>query len=152
MPQVEYSREQIFHRLPEALCQLLYDAGDIARAPGGTAIVHEGDRLDRLFILLSGAIEVFLPKNERRVAEVKLTRLQPGDCFGEYAFVDRQPASASIRTLDDSEVYSIPHDKLREFLDTHHSVASVIYQNLLRILVGRLRASNAELDLFTISF
>jgi hypothetical protein len=31
-------------------------------------------------------------------------------------------------------------------------VASIIYQNLLRILVGRLRASNAELDLFTISF
>jgi CRP-like cAMP-binding protein len=134
MPQVDYSRDQIFFRLPEALCQLLYDAGEIARVPSGTVIVNEGE------------------KHDRRVSDVRLTHLHPGDCFGEYAFVDRQPASASIRAVEDSEVYSIRHTTLREFLDTHHSVASIIYQNLLRILVGRLRASNAELDLFTISF
>lgn len=152
MPQVDYSRDQIFFRLPEALCQLLYDAGEIARVPSGTVIVNEGEKLDRLSILLFGETEVFLPRDDRRVSDVRLTHLHPGDCFGEYAFVDRQPASASIRAVEDSEVYSIRHTTLREFLDTHHSVASIIYQNLLRILVGRLRASNAELDLFTMSF
>jgi CRP-like cAMP-binding protein len=151
MPDVEYSRDQIFYRLPDSLCQLLYEAGDVATVPRGTVIVNEGDRLHQLFILLSGRIEVFLPRGERRVSEVKLTELGPGDCFGEYAFVDRQPASATIRANEDCEVYSIAHDTLKEFLDTHHSVASVIYRNLLRILVGRLRASNAELDLFTLS-
>lgn len=152
MPHVDYSRDQIFFRLPEALCQLLYDAGEVTPLPAGKVIVHEGDRLDHLSIVLSGEIEVFLPSNDRRVSEVRLTHLGPGDCFGEYAFVDQQPASASIRTVKDADVYSIQHTTLREFLDTHHSVASIIYQNLLRILVGRLRASNAELDLFTISF
>lgn len=152
MPQLEYHRDQIFYRLPEALCQLLYDTGDIVREPAGKVIVNESEKLDRLFILLSGEIEVFLPVNERRVSEVRLTHFRPGDCFGEYAFIDRQPASASIRAVEDSEVFSIPHTTLREFLDTHHSVASIVYQNLLRILVGRLRASNAELDLFTLSF
>jgi CRP/FNR family cyclic AMP-dependent transcriptional regulator len=146
---VEYSRDQIFYRLPETLCELLYAAGDVARAPGGTLIIAEGDKLDRLFILLSGQIEVFLPRNDRRLSEVVLTRLSPGDCFGEYAFADQHPASASVRTLEECDVYSIPHTTLREFLDSHHAVASVIYQNLLRILVRRLRASNAELDLFT---
>jgi CRP-like cAMP-binding protein len=152
MPQVNYSRDQIFYRLPEALCRLLYDAGEITTLPAGTVIVNEGDRLDKLSILLSGRIDVFLPEGERRVSDVALTQLGPGDCFGEYAFVDRQPASASIRTAEDSSVFSISHVTLREFLDAHHSVASIVYQNLLRILVGRLRASNAELDLFTLSF
>jgi hypothetical protein len=54
MPQVDYSRDQIFFRLPEALCQLLYDAGEIARVPSGTVIVNEGEKLDRLSILLFG--------------------------------------------------------------------------------------------------
>ena len=152
MPQVEYSRDQIFYRLPEALCRMLYEAGEIATVPGGTVIVNEGDRLHDLFILLSGRIDVLLPEGDRRSSDVTLTQLGPGDCFGEYAFVDRQPASASIRTAEDSSIFSISHETLREFLDTHHSVASIIYQNLLRILVGRLRASNAELDLFTLSF
>ncbi len=152
MPDVEYSRDQIFYRLPDALCQLLYEAGDIATVPAGTVIVNEGDKLHRLYILLSGRIEIFLPGGEHRLSDMALTQLGPGDCFGEYAFVDRQPASATIRASDDCEVYSIAHDTLQEFLDTHHSVASVIYKNLLRILVGRLRASNAELDLFTLSF
>jgi CRP-like cAMP-binding protein len=152
MPQVNYSHNQIFYRLPEALCQLLYDTGDIVAAPAGTVIVNEAEKLDRLFILLSGRIEVLLPRGDQRVSDVKLTELGPGDCFGEYAFVDKQPASATIRTVADSQVYSISHGTLREFLDAHHSVASIVYQNLLRILVGRLRASNAELDLFLISF
>jgi CRP/FNR family cyclic AMP-dependent transcriptional regulator len=152
MPDVEYSRDQIFYRLPGSLCQLLYEAGEITTVPAGTAIVNEGDRLHQLFILLSGRIEILLLRGEHRLSDVKLTELGPGDCFGEYAFVDRQPASATIRASDDCEVYSIAHDTLEKFLDTHHSVASVIYKNLLRILVGRLRASNAELDLFTMSF
>lgn len=152
MAEVEYSRDQIFYRLPDSLCQLLYEAGDIAAVPAGAVIVNEGDKLHRLYILLSGRIEIFLPRGEQRLTDVKLTELGPGDCFGEYAFVDRQPASATIRTSGDSEVYSIAHDTLEEFLETHHSVASVIYKNLLRILVSRLRASNAELDLFTMSF
>jgi CRP-like cAMP-binding protein len=152
MPQVDYSRDQIFYRLPEALCQLLYEAGDIATAPSGTVIVNEGDRLDRLFILLSGRIDVVLPEGERRASDVMLTQLGPGDCFGEYAFVDHQPASATIRTAEDCSVFSISHKTLNEFLETHHSVASIVYRNLLKILVGRLRATNAELDLFTLSF
>lgn len=151
MPDVEYSRDQIFYRLPDSLCQLLYEAGDIAAVPAGTVIVNEGDRLQRLHVLLSGRIEVVLPGGQHRPADVRLSELGPGDCFGEYAFVDRQPASATIRASDDCEVYSIAHNTLEKFLDTHHIVASVIYRNLLRILVSRLRASNAELDLFTMS-
>lgn len=152
MPHVEFKRNQIFHRLPDTLCQLLFDAGETKAVPATTTIVDEGEMLDRLFILLSGQAEVFLPAGGDRVSTVRLTQLGPGDCFGEYAFVDDEPASASIRTIEDAEVYSIGHDSLRQFLDGHPAVASTVYQNLLRILVNRLRASNAELDLFTLSF
>ena len=151
MPHVEFSGNQIFERLPEALIQSLFDAGDIATVPGGTVLVNEGDPPERLYIVLSGEVEVFLPANAERISPVNLSRLGPGDCFGEYAFIDRQPTSASIRALREVEIYSIANDRFQEFLDTHYTVASVIYRNLLNILVQRLRASNAELDLFSFS-
>lgn len=152
MPHAEFVKNQIFHRLPESLCRQLFDSGEIETVPGGTTIVQEGEDLDRLFILLSGRVEVLLPESQMRVSAVHLTDLGPGDCFGEYAFIDDRPASATIRAAGDAEVYSISHARLRDFLDSHHAVASIIYQNLLGILVKRLRAANAELDLFTLSF
>lgn len=150
MPYVEFRRNQIFHRLPEALCQQLFDTGETTAVPASTTIVHEGEALDHLFVLLSGRAEAILPAGENRVSTVRLAKLGEGDCFGEYAFIDKHPASATIRTLEDSDVFSISHEHLGRFLDSHPIVGSIVYQNLLGMLVSRLRASNAELDLFTL--
>lgn len=151
MPQIEFSRNQVFYRLPDTLCQMLFDTGEIQTVEAGHIIVNEGENLQRLYIVLEGRVEAFLPKTESRVSAVPLHALGPGDCFGEYAFIDQQPASATIHALTGAEVFSIGYDTLRQFLDAHHTVASIVYQNLLRILVRRLRDSNAELDLFTFS-
>lgn len=152
MPQVELDQIQIFHRIPKPLCQTLFDTGEIKHVPGNTIILNEGDHLDFLYIVLEGRTEAFLPKTEHRISAVRPNELSPGHCFGEYAFVDQQPASATIRALTDTEVFCIRYDALHALLDTHPIVASIIYQNLLHILVQRLRASNAELDLFTLAF
>ncbi len=148
----EFSRNQIFASLPEPHARLLFETGEVSTFPAGATLIREGDTLDRLYILLRGRVEVFLPEAVNRVSAVRLTQLGPGDCFGEYAFIDHQPASATIQAIEDAEIYSIPYDKLQQFLDSHPSAASLVYQNLLRILVRRLRTSNAELDLFTLSF
>lgn len=129
---------------------LLFAAGNVASAEAGTIIVNEGDVVDRLYILLSGEVQVFLPRTSQRVAAVNLNRLREDDCFGEYAFIDERPASASVSASTDSELYEIAHDRLHEMLSTHADIGCIVYRNLLRILVERLRASNAELDLFTL--
>jgi len=151
MPEVHFHRNQIFYRLPGTLCQTLYDTGEIKSVPAGEIILNEGDELDSLYIVLTGRTEAILPKTESRAGAVRLSELGPGDCFGEYAFIDQQPASATIRALTDAEVARIGYDALRRFLDAHPTVGSIVYQNLLHILVRRLRLSNAELDLFTLS-
>jgi CRP/FNR family cyclic AMP-dependent transcriptional regulator len=144
-----FSRNHLFHRLPEALAVQLYDAGEIHQEPAGSVIISEGEPLKGLYVLLSGKVEAVLPEGLSRVAPVKLAELGAGDCFGDYAFIDNQPASASIRAVEPCEFYLIPYDALKSFLDRHPTVAAVIYRNLLQIFVRRLRASNAELDLFS---
>lgn len=151
MSEFEFAQAPILEKIPEAVCQILLEAGDTMRLRPGEVIVNEGERLARLYIVLAGEVEVYLPKRSARVAPVKLTRLAPGGCFGEYAFIDQQPASAAIRSVDRAEVFSISHEDLQAFLDSHYTVASLFYRNLLRILAGRLRAANAELDLFSFS-
>ena len=141
----------LFHKLPEVLADRLFETGAVSAVPAGKVIMEEGEALDRLFIVLAGHVEVYLPEGAHRVAAVRLTVLKPGDCFGEYAFVDREPASASIRAMGDVEIYAIDFDLLQRFLDEHPTVAAIVYRNLLHILVKRLRDSNAELDLFSFS-
>ena len=94
---------------------------------------------------------MFLPQTERRVARVNLSLLGSGECFGEYAFIDGQPASASVRTQGTTSLYRIPYQRMREAVDADPEIGSVVFGNLLAVLVKRLRASNAELDLFTMS-
>jgi len=152
MPQIELDQFEIFQRVPKPLCQTLFDSGEIKNVPAGASIVHEDEQLDSLYIMLEGRTEAILPKKGSRISEVRLNELKPGHCFGEYAFIDQQPASATIRALTDARVFSIGYDALHGILDDNPAVASIVYQNLLHILVRRLRASNAELDLFTLSF
>jgi CRP-like cAMP-binding protein len=143
---------QIFQRLPDAEVQNLLEAGVVETHPAGSVILHERDQLHSLYIVLEGKAEAFLPKTPERFTAVRLSELAPGQCFAEYAFVDQQPASASIRALTDARVFCISYDTLRTLLETKPAVASILYSNLLSILVKRLRASNAELDLFTLAF
>ena len=53
MPDVEYSRDQLFYRLPDSLCQLLYEAGEIATDKAKEAVGglkdQAGDKLKGLF-------------------------------------------------------------------------------------------------------
>ena len=148
MTHAVFSRNHLFHRLPEALAEQLYAAGDFQQQPVGAVLVNEGEPLKGLHILLSGKVEALLPAGLSRVSPVRLAELGAGECFGDYAFIDRQPASASIRVVEPCEFYLIPFDALQSFLDQHPTVAAVIYRNLLQIFVRRLRASNEELDLF----
>lgn len=91
MSQVEFHRDQIFHRLPEPLCQTLFDTGKTRSGPAGDIILNEGEKLHHLYIVLEGRTEALLPKTGSRVNSVRLNVLGPGDCFGEYAFIDQLP-------------------------------------------------------------
>ena len=152
MPYSVLEKIQIFHSLPEAQRQALLEAGEVKTFAADTIILNENDQQHSLYIVLEGKAEAFLPKTPERFTAVRLSELAPGQCFAEYAFVDQQPASASIRALTDVQVFCIDYETLHALLEANPAVASILYRNLLHILVQRLRKSNAELDLFSLAF
>ncbi|GJL83397.1 MAG: hypothetical protein DHS20C01_30310 [marine bacterium B5-7] len=144
----EFSSNRLVKDLNDQEVKGLYARGEVSELPDNTLVVAEDDMVNSLFIILFGRVQVFLPDSDKRVSQINLTTLDAHECFGEYAFIDGQPASASIMTMEQTTLYRISHRRLNKFIDEHVDAGHVIYRNLLSILVRRLRTSNAELDLF----
>jgi CRP/FNR family cyclic AMP-dependent transcriptional regulator len=63
------------------------------RVPRGAAVVHEGDRTDFVYFVLTGSLKVMVSDEDGR--EVILSILGQGEMFGEMGVLDDSPRSAS---------------------------------------------------------
>ena len=126
---------------------LVEDAGEVIQVEAGQRIIQEGAVPQRLLMLLSGKLEVFVPDPTDPSQGKRLATLNPGDSCGEYGFIDRRPASASVKAIEDSEIFVIPNSDFDTLMRQHHELERSIYRNLLQALVNRLRASNVLIDL-----
>ena len=126
-------------------------AGDLAHHEAGHILIEEGEPLDYIFVILSGEVAVYLPAELDRESEVSLATLHSRECFGEYSFIDRRAASASVKCMTPCHLLVLSHASLKQHLDANPATGSVVYRNLLESLVQRLRDNNAELDLFRFS-
>ena len=145
-----FAKNRIVQGLSRPQIERLFSAGREQSFGAGEIVVRENQVLDSLYVLLSGEVSVYLPESENRPAQIDITTKTMNDCFGEYSLVDHRPASASIRTLRDCIVYIISHVALEDYLESDREAGSIVYKNLLVVLVERLRADNAELDLFNL--
>ncbi len=114
-------------------------------------LIKEGQTASAFYILVKGQLKVFLPekiegRKERRIADVDLNILKEGDWFGEYSLITQSPASASIIATQSGEVLRIPADDFTWVLKDNDRVASVVYFNLIRVLIKRLKKQEREYD------
>ena len=117
----------------------------------GQTLLSEGVKGDGLYVILEGDIEFFLPDRSvagvHRPSRVRLNVLGPGRCFGEYGVIDDQTSSASAQALSAARLCLLATGELRRIVNEHDRIGKVIYANLLRFLVSRLRAKDRELDI-----
>ena len=121
----------------------------------GDTLFEIGQRPSAFYILLSGQLRVFLPKQiegkkERRVSEVNLNILNKGDCFGEYSLIGKMPASASVVGVQPGEVLKITDNAFHRIM-ANDRVAKTVYYNLLHVLIKRLRKKEQELDIVLVA-
>jgi CRP-like cAMP-binding protein len=74
----------------------------------GDEIVRQGEKGDCAYILLAGGVEVLRQVNGRLE---QVTRLNPGDCFGEIALLCDVPRTATIKCLTPVDVVVLPRDQ-----------------------------------------
>jgi CRP/FNR family cyclic AMP-dependent transcriptional regulator len=103
--------------------------GVVKRFPKNAVIVSEGDETDSLYIVLEGRVKVFVSDEEGR--EVVLGTQGPEEYFGEMV-LDGGPRSASIMTLEPSQLAIIPKNKFREFLQSNPAFSVSLIEKLIR--------------------
>lgn len=144
------SSHPLLRELESGARAALIDSFQVGEVPGGEPLLEEGQTNFRLFVILKGSVSVKLPKRARRVSEVKLAALGAGDLFGEYSLFDGQPVSATVFAVESTRVAWLEKSALAAFIGRYPEAGRRFYETLLKILVGRLRAKDAELDVLTI--
>lgn len=137
---------QVLRGLDSDALQRIRETGQFLEVSRGYRLIEEGAVPQNLYLLVRGSLEVFKPDPADRSEGNRLATINPGDSCGEYGFVDRRPASASVKALEDSEVFEIRIDDFDTLMREHRDIERVIYRNLLKTLVNRLRASNVVID------
>src|SRR5580700_5421378 len=120
--------------LAERLTEKSFQSGDI--------VFSQGDQGSSMYIVRSGAVQIFLPSKDKDTPPVVLKDLHTGEYFGELAIFDDKPRSASVRVQVDTVLLELTREELGEHLGKSKTAAMTI----LAEMADRLRETNAMLS------
>jgi CRP-like cAMP-binding protein len=106
----------------------------------GEVVFHEGDQSDTCYVVRSGHVRVVREHTDGR--SLTLATMGPGDIFGELAIFDEERRSATVESLEETEVVAILAGDMRRMLREHPDIAV----KLLAALSRRLRETNERLS------
>jgi CRP-like cAMP-binding protein len=127
-----------FDGLPEQAQADFRSAATLQRAPAGSTLFFEGQVPESVAIVLAGRLKV--TSSAQSGKEVILGFRGPGDLVGEIGVIDRLPRSATVRSIDDTELLLIAASRFRELLARHPDAAWLV----LEMLTERLRDADRK--------
>lgn len=96
----------------------------------GDVVIRQGDAGDKFYLIRRGKVEVIVKDDE---GERVVATLEPGNCFGERALLTEEPRNATVRAVEDTDLYALSKEN---FLAALRSSPSFENQ-LLRVFAGR---------------
>ncbi|MGH7296212.1 MAG: DUF1003 domain-containing protein [Polyangiaceae bacterium] len=108
----------------------------------GDVVFSQGDEGSSMYLVQSGAVQIYLPSKEKDLPPVVLKDLRSGEYFGELAIFDDKPRSASVRVLVDAVMLELTREELGEHLGRSKTAAMTI----LAEMAERLRETNSLLS------
>lgn len=109
----------------------------------GEEIIEEGRDQDRLYILVEGELQIFASVSG---TQMSLAKVEPGECIGELAVLVPSPASATVRAIADSVLWSMDGDALRTYISEHPGGGGVFLMGMAQILSSRLHEANRRIS------
>jgi CRP-like cAMP-binding protein len=109
----------------------------------GTVLFREGDKADRLYILVDGEVDIqyTLGSGELRTVDT----LVPGELIMWSALVEPFRSTAVGTLRQDSKMIAISGDKLRELCEKRHDLGYRMLISLTKLLATRLEGARVQL-------
>ena len=98
----------------------------------GQTIFEDGSDSDWIYIVKEGAVEIYKNVDGQKIV---LEILNEGDIFGEMAFIDRSPRSATAAAKGTAVVGIID----RNFFNAEFNKVSKDFQKIIEMIALRLR-------------
>jgi len=141
MPVTTLKKTPIFRNLSDRNIRAIARLSSIETFSKNTAILRESQKAvtGDFYIIRKGRVKVSRIGTQGR--EIIFTELKAGDSFGEMAIIDRQPRSANVITLSDTEMVVIKGPDFLKILKAYPAIAL----NLLKIMSRRIRRSDTQI-------
>jgi CRP-like cAMP-binding protein len=105
----------IFDDVPEDALSELAGRVKLRAFTRGQVVVRQGERADAFYVVRTGRLEVYETHPET-LKETTLRVLGHGEAFGELAVVQATVRTASVRSIEDTEVFEIDRSTFQRLL------------------------------------
>jgi len=103
--------------------------------PAGWPLLHAGEPPEGVWFLISGSLAAFKPTD--RGGHQLLGYIRPGEPVGEMAAIAREPHSASVFAMRDSELIRLPASAFDLLIHAHPAMM----EHIARLMLTRARAT-----------
>jgi uncharacterized membrane protein len=107
----------------------------------GESVFAKGDQGSSMYVVLSGAVQIFLP-GQGDEPRVVLKDARTGEYFGELSLFDDKPRSASVEASTETVLLELTREDFSDHLSKSKNAAMTI----LAEMAERLRETNAMLS------
>ena len=132
-PRIEHSLVQALRRVPGFD---VLDDRDLLRVVGasvnlawsnGSMVFEKGSPGDALYIVLSGEVRIY---DEVDGTEVEITRIGPGDFFGEISLLLDSEHTKNVQAVEDSELLVLMKEPFWALLEKRPDLAEIVQKRL----------------------
>jgi len=109
----------------------------------GSAILHEGEPHESLFLVCEGGVGLVC---DQAGARVQIGALGRGTWFGELGFLEAGSSTAEVRATEPTLVLSISRAQFTGYIEDHPALADAILAEILPGMTQRLRKSTELID------
>jgi len=130
----DFSRDEV-ERIARHLSLETYKAGEY--------IFHENDRQSYMAFIVEGMVDI--KKEGDEALEESIISLRPRTHFGEMAFVDGEPRSASAVAREDATLLILSEKNFENILKDEPAIGVKMLRKIASLLSRRLRQTTGRL-------
>jgi len=138
---VQFLRQiPLFASLKDEEIEAIYKLSVTKKCPKDAIILLEDEEGDTLFVILKGKVKVTTFSESGK--EVIFSILNEGDFFGDMSLLDGKPRSATVISIEESELRLIRRSDFNKLIETHPGIAL----RVLEELTSRLRKADERIE------
>ncbi len=123
----------LFEGIPEEQIEKIFKVVKKGTVPAYTTIFRQNEPGNKFFVIISGKVRVF--RINTKGVETELAILRQGEYFGEMALLTDEPRSASVETLEETQLLVLTKNQLDQILKIIPNISLTFVKQMANRLV-----------------